>query len=96
MKCYKCAGCGKIANDKDETPWKYWEELPSQSAVAIKMGLVAPIECPVCKGSGEQPDEKESLSDRLRYRALAFEGAPLGKLMIEAAEYIEESEKKKE
>jgi len=58
MRCYKCAGCGKIANDKDETPWKYWEELPSQSAIAIKMGFVLPKNYPVCKGSGEITDPK--------------------------------------
>ncbi|MEE9291077.1 MAG: hypothetical protein V3U99_08675, partial [Alphaproteobacteria bacterium] len=25
-----------VANDDDQTPWKYWEELPMQSAVAIQ------------------------------------------------------------
>jgi len=57
MKCEKCDGCGKIANDEDETPWSDWLELPLGSSAAILMGLVKPIECPKCKGSGELKEE---------------------------------------
>ena len=53
QKCDRCDGCGKIANDKYGTPWKYWAELPAQSAVAVKMGIVKPVTCPECKGEGE-------------------------------------------
>jgi hypothetical protein len=51
--CGRCAGCGKIANDDDGTPWKYWAELPVQSAAAVIMGLVKPLECPDCHGTGK-------------------------------------------
>lgn len=55
--CDRCAGCGYVANTPDAEPWKYWAELPTQSAVAISMGWVRPIECPECKGSGEGHSE---------------------------------------
>ena len=53
-ECGRCAGCGKIANDDDGTPWKYWMELPMQSAAAVMLGLVRPIPCPTCGGSGKR------------------------------------------
>lgn len=52
-KCGRCDGCGKIANDDDGTPWKYWLEIPLQSSLAVLAGLVKPIECPECTGTGE-------------------------------------------
>lgn len=51
-KCDRCEGCGKIANTRDAEPWSAWEELPAQSAIAIRMGWVKPIPCPECGGSG--------------------------------------------
>lgn len=51
-ECIRCAGCGKIANDEEGTPWKYWEELPIGSDLAVRMGLVKPTSCPVCAGTG--------------------------------------------
>lgn len=53
MECSKCAGCGRIANDEEGTPWKYWEELPIKSAAAVIMGIVKPLTCPDCKGTGQ-------------------------------------------
>lgn len=53
-KCDKCDGCGKIANDDDGTPWKFWLELPLQSSAAVLMGLVVPLTCPQCGGSGKK------------------------------------------
>lgn len=52
-KCVKCDGCGQVANDDDQLPWSYWKELPLQSAVAVLVGLVQPITCPECNGTGE-------------------------------------------
>ena len=52
-KCQRCDGCGKIANDEDGTPWTFWEKLPLQSAGAAVMGMVRPIDCPDCKGTGD-------------------------------------------
>jgi len=52
-RCDRCAGCGKIANSDSGEPWTYWEELPEESKLAVRMGIVAPIRCPACGGSGE-------------------------------------------
>jgi len=53
MKCPKCEGCGKIANTDDQEPWTYWEELPPSAKVAVQMGLVHPVPCPACNGTGK-------------------------------------------
>ena len=55
-KCKKCNGCGKVANDEDQTPWTYWLKIPLESSAAVLMGLVKPVECPKCKGTGEVPE----------------------------------------
>ena len=52
IKCLKCMGCGQIANDEEGTPWSYWEKLPYESAAAIIIGLIKPITCPECRGTG--------------------------------------------
>ena len=52
LKCNKCDGCGKVANTEDQEPWTFWLELPLGSAAAVIMGLVRPITCPKCNGSG--------------------------------------------
>jgi len=52
MKCIMCDGCGKIADDEYSTPWSYWLDLPLVSSSAVLMGLVKPLPCPDCKGSG--------------------------------------------
>jgi len=52
IPCDRCAGCGKLADDEDQTPWKYWMELPVQSAIVVLTGIVKPIDCPNCKGLG--------------------------------------------
>lgn len=52
IKCQRCAGCGKLADDDDETPWVYWAELPSPSNLAVVMGIVTPHDCPECEGTG--------------------------------------------
>lgn len=51
--CPRCAGCGQLANDAEQTPWKYWLEIPVGSAAAIITGIVQPFPCPDCKGSGK-------------------------------------------
>ena len=51
-KCRKCQGDGKVANTDDQEPWSAWESLPPGSDIAVQMGLVRPITCPVCGGSG--------------------------------------------
>jgi hypothetical protein len=52
--CPRCAGCGKLADDTDGTPWKYWLELPLQSAVAVVACVVRPVNCALFDGTGYQ------------------------------------------
>lgn len=50
--CPRCEGCGKLANSDDQEPWTFWENLPVKSAAAVIMGLVKPVPCYACQGSG--------------------------------------------
>ena len=54
--CTQCLGWKRV-DDGEQQSWKYWEELPFQSALAIRMGLVRPVECPHCHGTGIEPKE---------------------------------------
>ncbi len=53
-RCDGCDGCGQIADSKDGDgePWSAWEALPERSKGAIYLGLVRPVACPRCDGSG--------------------------------------------
>lgn len=53
--CEKCEGWKRIDDGDDGVSWKFWAELPEQSAMAVRMGLVKPVECPRCKGEGTEP-----------------------------------------
>ena len=53
MKCPKCDGEGKIADSDDGEPWSAWSSLPAGSDMAVRLGLVKPIDCPMCQGFGE-------------------------------------------
>lgn len=57
MKCPRCKGCGKIANDKEGAPWSVWTSTP-ECAKAVRMGWVLPIPCPDCGGTGKCQTEK--------------------------------------
>lgn len=54
--CRHCDGCGQIANTDDGEAWTFWEELPAPSNIAVQMGLVKPIPCPECDGTGKARD----------------------------------------
>lgn len=43
--CQRCLGWKRV-DDGEQQSWKYWEELPAQSRVAINLGMVKPITCP--------------------------------------------------
>jgi hypothetical protein len=58
--CPRCRGCGQIANTEQQEPWSYWEQLPEASKVAIRLGIVAPIPCPDCRGQEAPAEEDES------------------------------------
>lgn len=53
--CHWCDGSGKRANTPDREPWTVWMNLPLKSAMAVTMGLVRPVECDECNGTGQQP-----------------------------------------
>jgi hypothetical protein len=55
QQCGRCVGCGQIANDTDGTPWIYWMGLPIQNSQAVIVGLVKPLPCPKCGGTGGEP-----------------------------------------
>ena len=52
-KCNTCDGEGKVANTDNMEPWSQWAQLPVQSALAVVIGIVKPMTCPTCKGSGK-------------------------------------------
>jgi hypothetical protein len=53
MKCARCDGCGRVADTEDREPWTDWLALPLGSSLAVLLGVVRPIPCPDCKGTGE-------------------------------------------
>jgi len=53
--CERCDGCGKLADTEERGPWTAWTSLPLRSAVAVIAGLVKPITCDVCGGTGKKP-----------------------------------------
>jgi len=53
MNCPKCEGCGQIADTDDQDPWTFWSELPPGSDLAVRLGIVKPIPCPLCGGNDE-------------------------------------------
>lgn len=50
--CRRCDGCGRVANSEDAEPWTMWEALPPGSDLAVQMGVVRPVTCLDCNGSG--------------------------------------------
>jgi len=62
-KCSRCDGCGQIATDDDGSPWSFWVALPPEAKLAVAGGLVKPIPCPVCGGTGEAAEEKPHAAD---------------------------------
>ncbi len=55
LQCHRCLGCGEISSGEGGEPWTAWKELPAESNLAVRLGLVKPIACPYCKGTGKAP-----------------------------------------
>ncbi|MFN3005124.1 hypothetical protein [Mycolicibacterium wolinskyi] len=79
--CRKCVGDGQIANDDDGTPWSAWANLPPGADLAVRMGLVRPVQCPDCKGTGTANRLRAECSQPQKYRkkpveieAMQFDG----------------------
>jgi len=51
--CGRCDGCGRVGSDDEHAPWTFWESLPPGSDLAVRMGLVVPLPCLDCGGTGE-------------------------------------------
>lgn len=71
-KCTRCEGCGKLADTDEQEPWTAWAKLPLQSSMAVLSGLVKPVLCMVCNGTGRVektliPEEEDGSDDLLRY-----------------------------
>lgn len=56
MKCPTCDGCGKVANTRRGEPWTEWTSLPLLSSAAVLSGIVRPVSCVRCGGSGRIGD----------------------------------------
>lgn len=50
--CPRCWGCGQLANTEAREPWSAWLSLPTASHLAMLSGIVAPISCDACAGTG--------------------------------------------
>ena len=53
QECPRCLGDGRVADTDQGEPWGMWRDLPIKSAHAVILGLVRPMPCPRCKGSGK-------------------------------------------
>ena len=54
VKCERCDGCGKLADTDEREPWSAWLDIPLGSSMAVLAGIVKPIPCPECDGTGEK------------------------------------------
>lgn len=59
-QCKQCLGWKRIDDTEEGISWKYWAELPAGSDIAVKLGLVVPITCPRCNGTGKEPNDGKS------------------------------------
>lgn len=41
-----------VANTEDREPWSAWANLPEGSDLAVQLGLVRPVPCEPCRGTG--------------------------------------------
>ena len=79
--CPTCEGCGQVANTEGREPWTAWMRIEFRSSAAIGLGLVKPIPCPDCGGSGRTKKEK----DDAKPDPVPFDGGPHGLAGSDAA-----------
>lgn len=68
--CPQCLGWKRIANDDDQSSWKYWAELLLPANIGVQLGIVYPIMCPKCLGTGR--DIRETLGRIVRDAWIAW------------------------
>lgn len=56
--CPRCAGCKWVANTDDQEPWTLWQALPPGPDLAVRLGLVRPVACQACDGTGVRSDPR--------------------------------------
>lgn len=61
--CFRCDGCGQIANTNDQEPWSAWEKLPESAKLAVRLGIVSPIPCHDCDGTGVRIDKAKEVDN---------------------------------
>ena len=61
--CTLCEGWKCVDNGEDPVSWKSWAELPAPSNLAVQIGLVRPVVCPRCEGTGIEPQPEEEQDD---------------------------------
>ena len=55
--CTQCEGWKRVASGDDPVTWKAWAEIPPPSNLAVQLGMVYPVTCPRCEGTGIEPKE---------------------------------------
>lgn len=63
-KCQYCDGCGRVADTEEQEPWSAWENLPVKSAIGVLIGLVQPMPCPQCNGTGKMREHQRKEARR--------------------------------
>lgn len=58
-RCKRCLGWKRVANSDDGESWKYWAELAPPSNLAVQLGIVVPLVCPRCDGTGIDPNARD-------------------------------------
>lgn len=51
--CRRCYGNGYVASSDDHDPWLIWLALPPVSDMAVVLGLITPLTCFSCLGTGK-------------------------------------------
>lgn len=62
--CSRCEGCGRLADTDDREPWVAWTSLPLEAQVAVHLGIVKPVPCDVCGGTGRVPEAQERSDEK--------------------------------
>jgi hypothetical protein len=50
--CELCLGWKRVDDGEEPVSWKAWAEIPPPHNIAVQLGLVRPVECPRCEGTG--------------------------------------------
>lgn len=52
--CQFCWGSGKVTDGDDPEPWPIWAALRGPASAAVTLGIVYPVNCPKCEGTGKE------------------------------------------